>query len=510
MFKSVLLVIAYIATARMGLSLAAFSGFATLIWIPTGISFAALYLMGKKYAPAIFIGAAVSNFFSGADAQTALLIATGNTLEAWIGVTLFTQFAGKDSKLDSVRDVTALVTWGALVSTLVSATIGVAALHFGGIVKEGAIVQTWGAWWIGDIMSNLVIAPIFLVWRSPREKIGRARTVEGVVLSALVIGIVLALFTEFPKEDLHLIIRPQWIFIFLIWGTLRFSQHANVMMSFFLSAIAITGTMLGYGPYTGQSIGENLVVLQLFSIGVALSGLFFGALGREKEAALRIRTDFISIASHELRTPITGINISLDVLREQIKENGEEGKYDQALHSLDRQSKKLTVLVDSLLNVARLESGNLVLEKQDTDISNLVTDVSKNLNELFQRTNCSLKLNVQPSVHGKCSAYGMEQVLTNLIMNSLKYGAGKPVTIELIEKNNKAFLSVKDSGMGIPLDHQQKIFDRYYRVNDRPDANSLGLGLYITRLIVDAHHGKISVESEEGKGSTFTVEIPFA
>lgn len=510
MVKGLCFVFAYIVTARLGLSLAAVSGFATMIWIPTGMSFAALYLWGRQFWPAVFIGAAVTNYLTGADLTTAFFMGGGNALEAWMGVTLFRKFAGPDSRLETVRDVATFVGSAAVASTIISASIGVTALLASGIVTTETFLPTWLAWWTGDFLSDLIIAPVFLVWRYPKARPSQGTVTEGAILGTLVVGLVLAMFSEFPKNDLHEIVRPHWIFLFLIWGTLRFSQHANVLMSLLLSAIAITGTMMGHGPYTdGHNVRENLLLLQMFSSSIALSGLFFGALGREKENALRVRTDFISIASHELRTPITGLAITLDVLRELLKENADNQKYELVVNGLDRQARKLTTLVDTLLNVSKLESGNLVLEKKDTDLSLLVQDVSRNLGDLFEKTNCNLNLRIQPAVRGVCSSYGMEQVLTNLLMNSLKYGAGKPVTIELTEKNNRAVLQVIDGGMGIPAEHQEKIFERYHRVNS-DDSKGLGLGLYISRLIVDAHHGKITVSSVEGKGSTFTVEIPFA
>lgn len=507
--KGPLLFCAYLLSAKLGLSLSAVSGFATLIWLPTGLSFAALYLWGKRFWPAITLGALAANMWMGAPLVTALFIAGGNTLEAVAGVYLFRKFSAADSGLERVRDVGAFVFFGALMSTLISATIGVSALYFSGIVSLGTFSQTWSAWWIGDVLSNLVVAPFIMIWaRKSNFETNSPRKIEGIVLGTLVLVLCSLVFSNWLSPEIQQYLRPHWIFLLLIWATLRFGQKANVSLTLALAVIAIACTILGSGPYADQSLSENLILLQMFTGAVALSGLFFGALGREKEHALRMRTDFISIASHELRTPLTGLHLSLKILKDYQKENP-SSQVGNAIMALDRQAGKLTKLVDSLLNVAQIENGNLILEKKETDVSLLVHDVSLGLGELLERTSCSLKLDIQPSVRSICSSYGIEQVLTNLLMNSMKYGAGKDVRITLLSLGNRIRLSVKDQGRGISSEHHQKIFERYQRV-DNNETQGLGLGLYISKLIIDAHNGSISVDSEPGKGSTFTVEFPVA
>ncbi len=509
MWKGFLLFFAYLLSARMGLSLSAVSGFATLVWLPTGIAFAALLLWGKRYWPAVALAAISVNLWTGAPVLVALGMGIGNTLEAVIGVTLFRRFAGVDTRLDNIRHVTVLVVCVGLISTMFSATIGVGSLYLGQMVKSDGLLSTWWAWWIGDVLSALVVAPLLIVWsRPPVFEKSFSRRIEGLVLGFLVIALSLAVFSPWPFRDLHQYIQLYWVFLLLIWATLRFGQHANVLLTMVLSTIAIIGTLMGHGPYYGSTVSENLLLLQLFMSAVALSGLFFGALGREKDDAIRLRTDFISIASHELRTPVTGINISIDVLKGLgIHENPNVGS---AMDSLERQTKKLSTLVESLLNVAQIESGNLILEKKETDISELVHRVADNLKELRERKGCELNLEIQPLVRGVVSPYGIEQVLTNLVMNSLKYGQGKPITITLAETGTGATLSVQDHGQGIAPGNHQRIFERYERVKSETNQQGVGLGLYLSKLIVNAHQGKISVQSQEGKGSIFTVEIPRA
>ncbi len=507
LLKGILLFIAYLLTAKLGHSLSAVNGFATLVWVPTGLSFAVLFLWGRSYWPGIFFGALAANIWIGVPALAALTIAAGNTLEAFVGVYLFKKIAGADSSLERVRDVGAFVFLGSLLSAIISSTIGASALYSEGLITQETLFLTWRAWWIGDVLSNLVVAAFLIVWiKNFRFRGKPERKIEGFILGTLVITLSLLVFSNWPFQNLHHYLRPHWIFLLLIWATLRFGQKANVSLTLALSTIAVTGTVLGNGPYSGESISENLFLLQLFIGAVALSGLFFGALGREKEHALRMRTDFISIASHELRTPLTGLHLSLNILKEYQRENPST-EVGHAINALDRQTGKLTSLVDSLLNVAQIENGNLILEKKDTDVSSMVREVSSSLSDLLERTSCSLKLDIQPMVKSFCSSYGIEQVLTNLLMNAMKYGAGKDVFISLSSSGSLCRLSVRDEGRGISREHHQKIFERYQRVENQ-DSQGLGLGLYISKLIVDAHKGSISVKSAPGKGSTFIVEIP--
>lgn len=506
LIKGIFLFAAYLSSARLGLSLSSVSDFATLIWLPTGISFAALFLWGRSYWPAIILGSLATNLLTGAPAMAAIFMAMGNTLEAVVGVTLFRKFSLPDSRLERVRDVVALVS-AALLSTIISAVIGVGALYASGIVSGQTFGETWRTWWIGDLLSDFVIAPFIIIWsRAPRFSMSTSRKIEGFVMGAILVTLSVFIFSDWPSPGLSKYLRPFWIFLLLIWATLRFGQKTNVLLTLVLAGIATTFTVLGQGPYQEESVSDSLLLLQMFTGAVALSGLFFGALGREKEEALRMRTDFISIASHELRTPITGLNLSLDLLKGYEASNPSQ-EVHRTIQALDRQSKKLTSLVNSLLNVAQIESGNLVLEKKETDVSTLVKDVSDGLGDLLERTSCKLQLNIQPMVKSVCSSYGLEQVLTNLMMNSMKYGAGKEVSISLGVHGDKVRLSVKDEGSGIAPEEQRKIFDRFHRASSK-NVQGLGLGLYISKLIVEAHQGNISVKSEPGKGATFIVEIP--
>src|SRR4051812_21175360 len=159
----------YVLAARIGLSFDAAAGFASLVWPPTGISLAALLLLGTRFWPSIFIGAVIANVLTGAPMIVALSIGVGNTGEAVVGALLLRRASDFGMTLETVRSVVSLVLFGALLSTLISATTGTASLYLGHIITSEKFGKVWGTWWIGDMVADLVWAPLVLVWaRKPR------------------------------------------------------------------------------------------------------------------------------------------------------------------------------------------------------------------------------------------------------------------------------------------------------------------------------------------------------
>jgi integral membrane sensor domain MASE1 len=158
--------VAYVATARMGLSFDALSGIATTVWPPTGIALAALILRGTRCGPRVSLAAFVVNLATGIPIWGAAIIATGNTLEAVVGAALLRRFSF-DPRLGRLRDVLLLVGWAALASTLISATFGVAAAALANLQRAESYPVFWAVWWVGDAMANVLIAPLICVWASP-------------------------------------------------------------------------------------------------------------------------------------------------------------------------------------------------------------------------------------------------------------------------------------------------------------------------------------------------------
>jgi PAS domain S-box-containing protein len=246
----------------------AVSGFASLVWPPTGIALAALLLFGYRLWPAVALAAFLVNWQQGAPLTAAAGIAMGNTLEAVLGV-FFLRCVGFEPALNRVKDVLMLAFLGAGLSTLFSATVGVASLELSGVVPVSGVRSTWFAWWIGDMLGNLIIAPLLLTWHEWfRDRKNPARSAEASLLLLATAVLTFGLFghifgTNAKNYPLSYIIFPP-----LIWAALRFGPVGAVTTVFLSSAVAIWGTMRGIGPFAMGSVRESLMFLQIF-LGVA-------------------------------------------------------------------------------------------------------------------------------------------------------------------------------------------------------------------------------------------------
>ncbi|HTJ46749.1 MAG TPA: ATP-binding protein [Kofleriaceae bacterium] len=228
----------------------------------------------------------------------------------------------------------------------------------------------------------------------------------------------------------------------------------------------------------------------------------------QTERAVLARDEFLSVASHELRTPLSALMLQLGGLERTI--NGGDERVAKKTAAALRHTHRLAKLVESLLDVSRLATGRLTLNVEDCDLGDLVREVADRLAEEAKQAGCSFELAVDGSVRGPWDRLRVEQVVTNLLANALKYGAGHPIEIDVSADPDTAILTVRDHGIGIATDDLPRIFDRFERAAPAHHYGGLGLGLYIAREIVHAHGGWIRAASWPEQGATFTVELPRA
>jgi signal transduction histidine kinase len=235
---------------------------------------------------------------------------------------------------------------------------------------------------------------------------------------------------------------------------------------------------------------------------------------REAQDAVRLRDEFLGIASHELKTPLTPLHLKLQMLHRQVEAVGRDGGelnpvwLAESLEVVQRQVRKLRDLVDNLLDVSRITAGRLRLEPEDMDLTTVAAEILFRFSPSAAQMQCDLELNAPEPVFGKWDRLRLEQVVTNLVSNALKYGAGRPVVVKVEADGDTARLSVQDGGIGISEEDQGRIFERYERAVSERHYGGLGLGLYITKQIVEAFGGVVRVASTPGQGSTFTLELP--
>jgi PAS domain S-box-containing protein len=222
----------------------------------------------------------------------------------------------------------------------------------------------------------------------------------------------------------------------------------------------------------------------------------------QAQDAIRVRDDFLAVASHDLRTPMSALNLQLQVLERTAARGAPEPEKLRAwIEGMHRQLGRFGRLVDALFDVTRISEGKLQLRVEDVDLAELIRGAVEQARPPAQDAGCELRVEVPDALRGRWDPLRLEQVVTNLIANAVKYGSGGPVEIEASAREHTVRLVVRDHGIGIPADKLERIFVRFER-------GGLGLGLYIAREIVRAHGGTIAVESRPGEGSTFTVEVP--
>lgn len=227
----------------------------------------------------------------------------------------------------------------------------------------------------------------------------------------------------------------------------------------------------------------------------------------ETEKALHSRDEFLSVASHELRTPITSLRGFTQLLAQQMDRNGivSSERLRIALSHITAQSLKLTSLVDQLLDISRIEAGKLIVVPQRTNVVPLVQNVI--VQEQITAHHHTIRLQAPPKVEADIDPLRIEQVLTNLIDNALRYTSGGTIDVEVGSANeNFIQISVTDEGEGIPAEHRDKLFERFYQAHKI--SSGMGLGLYISRQIVELHGGTIHAEFPSSGGTRFVIYLP--
>jgi signal transduction histidine kinase len=234
---------------------------------------------------------------------------------------------------------------------------------------------------------------------------------------------------------------------------------------------------------------------------------------RELERAVRMRDDFMSMVSHELRTPLNTLYLETQVRKLHLSKNNTAPFAPERLPAMierdQRQIQNMVRLIDDMLDVTRMRSGALSIQPRPVDLAQLARGVVESLAQQAEAVGPPIRLEAPAGVPGVWDEFRIEQVLTNLITNALRYGGGKQVEVSVRQEGGRARMSVSDQGPGIAAEDHARIFEQFERTDDsRRQAPGLGLGLYIARQIVRSHGGEIELASAPGQGATFSVNLP--
>ncbi len=255
------------------------------------------------------------------------------------------------------------------------------------------------------------------------------------------------------------------------------------------------------GILLGEEVGRKA--------GVAIENAY---LYQSAQRAIAVRDEFLSIASHELKTPITALKLQVQMTRQSVNLEKnlmpDPAKLVKTLDSANDQINRLTSLIEDLLDVTRIESGKISYNLVPLEISSLLNDLTDLYSEHLKNAGCLLNVIKIDKAKILGDRGRIEQVILNLLSNSAKYGQGRPVSLKVETEKDFVRIELSDQGMGIPEDKIGSIFDRFVRAVSSKNISGLGLGLYISREIMKAHNGTISVESKVGVGTTFILCFP--
>jgi signal transduction histidine kinase len=529
-----MVLIVYFVTARFGLGLATFTwGNVTLVWPPTGVSLAALLLFGGRLWPGITVGSFLAAASVGNPLLASMSVAVGNTLEAVCAAWLLRRIPGFHTSLDNLPSVFGLILLGALCSTMLSTVVGIASLRWCGVITPENTLAAGTLWWVGDILSDLVFAPLLLTWAGrPPTRLPSWAWLELGFLVLFVLALSLVVLADPLKLGLGRYALAFIVFPGLIWGALRFGQRGVTVVVACVSAVAIGGTMqhlrgsLAGEMLTGGRFEDRLLLLQLFIAVFSGTGLVLGAavMARRKseaqrgalveqlQEAVRARNEFLSVAAHELKTPLAALSLQVDALVRRLRKEHpsalSETETGKLIDRTGRQIDRLTRLIETLLDVSRIATGRLILERTEVDLGELTRELLEHYQPELTRAGCPTSLDAEAGVVGWWDRLRLEQVVTNLLTNALKFGAGHRIEVTVRGQDDRGVLRVRDHGIGISPTDQGRIFERFERAVSFREFGGMGLGLFVSRQLVQEHGGSIRVESAPGEGSTFIVELP--
>ncbi len=265
--------------------------------------------------------------------------------------------------------------------------------------------------------------------------------------------------------------------------------------------------LLSFGSAAaGRFTAADLAVAEELARRAALA-IDNARLYRGSQEAVQVREDFLSVASHELKTPITSMSVAIG---SQLRKSdaAEDPSLQRTLTTAQRGLKRLNQLVDQLLDVSQIGSGELTLERQTIDLVAVVEEVVAAMQERIARSGAAVEVVAAGPVEGFWDRRRLGEVVGNLLDNALKFGEGKPVRIEVGTSEGAALLVVRDRGSGIAPERLPRVFERFERGVSSRHYGGWGLGLFLVRRIVEAHGGTVAAESLPGAGSSFTVRLP--
>jgi len=506
----------YFLAAKLGLALAVVHPSASAVWPPAGLALAAFLLYGNRVWPAIAIGAFAANATTAGSLATSAGIAVGNTLEAFAGAWLIGRFAGGRAALQSAAGVFKFVVFGALLSTVVSATVGLTSLSLAGFAPWSQFREIWTTWWLGDAVGDIIVAPLILLWATPPWPGRPRRPFEAIALIGALLLTGIAFFGGVGVRNAPI----DWFWIpAILWAAYRFGQRASATVIFALSAVTVVGTIRGLGPFVLPSANESLVLLQAFLGIVSASALTLAAVVAARErtlAELRGTRDELEDRVRDRTAQLSRLYASLRAemserlrLQKELVDAGEleRLRLGRDLHDdlgqlltgigflssavaskLTAQSRgeanavtEIRHLVQEAISKTRLLSLGLTPVSLGTGGLRTAVQELAAMTERVFGVSCSLDYDHEIVVERPIAATNIYRIIQEAISNAVRHGGGSRIEISLTLEEERLALSVRDDGAGLA----------------KGAAGRDGLGLGIMKYRAELLGGTLEVGSDE-------------
>ena len=552
------IVAAYFICGKLGLRLTHARTGIMALWPPAGLALSALLIFGDWTWPAIFLGSFFLCLATIGSFMASLSVATGSTLEGLAGLYLISRFAGGRKVFERSLDIFKFAVLAVFLSAAIGATFVATSLSgAGGWVRY---TDLWLIKWAGSAMADIIAVPIFLLWSlRPDWGWSRRRSFEmaAIVILSLLTGMLAfggflsAALDNYPFDFMCLPI--------LIWTAFRFTQRETATVSGILAALAIRGTLHGFGPFARFDPNEALLLLHVFmgiTAGIALMVAATVSQGRRAERALRgdntaleslvnERTEdlagmvkkmeaeiarrqraetsleqkteeltrsneeleqFASVVSHELQEPLRKILVYDELFHEAAAQPEPSAEpYEQRMADAARRMQRL---VDKILSLSRVTSKAGRLEM--VDLNAVVREIAADFTQRFSEAGGEIKAEPLPSL--PADALQMHELFANLISNAYKFRKkNEPPRLSITGRalgKREIEITVQDNGIGFEGGDAERIFLPFERLHRRSEYEGSGLGLTICRRIVERHRGKMTATSAPGKGVAFVITLP--
>lgn len=523
------LAIAYWVAGKLGLQLAFVHPSATAVWPATGLTLAAFLLGGYRVWPAIFLGAYLVNISTAGSMATSLGIAVGNTLEGLVGAYLVIRFANGRNVFDHPHDVLKFAILAGLGSTLVSATIGVTSLAVAGYIDWAHYSLIWLTWWLGDAAGDFILAPLLILWgtRLPLQwhwKQAMEATALGLLI-VLVAQVVFSgiLFDGSRKYPIAFLCLP-----LLVWTGFRFGQREAATATFLIAAIAVWGTLHGYGPFARDTPNESLLLLQAFmgtSAMIAMSVVAAVSTSRRTEVAcgeeqqqsqkMEVIGRLAGGIAHDFNNILTVIACHSEMV---MKTGSLRGTDRRAIEEIAQATRRASSLTSQLLAFSRRQLVQPIVLNLNEGISHMEPLLQRLIGkEIVLSTVLAASLGPV-----KLDPSQVDQVLLNLVVNARDaMPQGGQLTIETsnVELDHAyvrqhagsrpgphIMLAVSDTGIGMDEPTQARIFEPFFTT--KGPGKGTGIGLATVYGIVKQCGGYVTVDSEPGAGAMFKIYFP--